>query len=135
MINIAVWFEREVIEIFAPLYGFDLDNLWGLVTMSGTDGNNHGLYFGMSYLKNKTGKMPIAYVSDEAHYSNYRLCDLQNLDVCMVKNNENGQMIPEEFEKVLDPTRPCPVRPPYQVKEMLRVIFHLYNVLFITFIV
>ena len=100
-------FEREVIESFAPLYGFDLDNLWGLVTMSGTDGNNHGLYFGVNYLKNKTGKMPIAYVSDEAHYSNYRLCDLQNLDVCMVKSNENGQMIPEEFEKVLDPTRPC----------------------------
>ena len=100
-------FEREVIESFAPLYGFDLDNLWGLVTMSGTDGNNHGLYFGVNYLRNKTGKMPIAYVSDEAHYSNYRLCDLQNLDVCMVKSNENGQMIPEEFEKVLDPTRPC----------------------------
>ena len=44
--------------------------------------------------------MPIAYVSDEAHYSNYRLCDLQNLDVCMVKSNENGQMIPEELKSV-----------------------------------
>ena len=51
MINIAVWFEREVIESFAPLYGFDLDNLWGLVTMSGTDGNNHGLYFGLADTK------------------------------------------------------------------------------------
>ena len=100
-------FEREVIESFAPLYGFDLDNVWGLVTMSGTDGNNHGLYFGVNYLKKKTGKMPIAYVSDEAHYSNYRLCDVQNLEVRMIKSNEMGQMIPEEFEKVLDPTRPC----------------------------
>ena len=100
-------FEREVIESFAPLYGFDLDNVWGLVTMSGTDGNNHGLYFGVNYLKKKTGKMPIAYVSDEAHYSNYRLCDVQNLEVRMIKSNEMGQMIPEEFEKVLDPKRPC----------------------------
>ena len=100
-------FEREVIESFAPLYGFDLDNLWGLVTMSGTDGNNHGMYFGVNYLKKKTGKMPIAYVSDEAHYSNYRLCDVQNLEVRMVKSNDMGQMIPEEFEKVLDPTHPC----------------------------
>lgn len=100
-------FEREVVESFAPLYGFDLDNLWGLVTMSGTDGNNHGLYFGVNYLKKKTGKMPVAYVSDEAHYSNYRLCDVQNLEVRMVKSNERGQMIPEEFEKVLDTSRPC----------------------------
>ena len=100
-------FEREVIESFAPLYGFDLDNLWGLVTMSGTDGNNHGLYFGVNYLKKKTGKMPVVYVSDEAHYSNYRLCDVQNLDVRMIKSDEKGQMIPEELEKVLDPTRPC----------------------------
>ena len=39
-------FEREVIEYFGPLYGFDLNDLWGIVTFSGTDGNNHGLYFG-----------------------------------------------------------------------------------------
>ena len=100
-------FEREVIESFAPLYGFDLDNLWGIVTMSGTDGNNHGMYFGVNYLKKKTGKMPVVYVSDEAHYSNYRLCDVQNLDVRMIKSDERGQMIPEELEKALDPTRPC----------------------------
>ena len=28
------------------LYGFDSDDYWGLITFSGTDGNNHGLYFG-----------------------------------------------------------------------------------------
>lgn len=100
-------FEREVIERFAPLYGFDLSNLWGIVTMSGTDGNNHGIYFGVNYLKKKTGKMPVVYVSDEAHYSNFRLCDLQHLDVKLIKSNEMGQMIPEELEKALDTTRPC----------------------------
>lgn len=100
-------FEREVIESFAPLYGFDKDDLWGLVTMSGTDGNNHGIYFGVNYLKKKTGKMPVVYVSDEAHYSNFRLCDVQHLDVRLVKSNEMGQMIPEELEKALDTSRPC----------------------------
>ena len=100
-------FEKEVIEYFAPLYGFDNDNLWGLVTMSGTDGNNHGLYFGVNYLMGKTGKMPIVYVSDEAHYSNYRLCDLQNLDVRLIKSNAMGQMIPDSLEAVLDTSRPC----------------------------
>ena len=31
-------FEKEVIEFFTPLYGFDKDDVWGIVTHSGTDG-------------------------------------------------------------------------------------------------
>ena len=100
-------FEREVIQYFAPKYGFDGNDLWGIVTMSGTDGNNHGIYFGVNYLKRKTGKMPVVYVSDEAHYSNYRLCDLQHLEVRLVKSDSTGRMVPDSLEKVLDPTRPC----------------------------
>ncbi len=100
-------FEREVIEFFAPKYGFSLDDVWGLVTMSGTDGNNHGIYFGVNYLKNSTGKMPVVYVSDEAHYSNYRLCDLQHLDVRLIKSDAMGCMIPDSLEAALDTTRPC----------------------------
>ena len=94
-------FEREVIEFFAPLYGFELDNLWGIVTFSGTDGNNHGIYFGSKYLEKKTGKKPVVYVSDAAHYSNMRLVDLQNLDLVLVPADVHGCMIPEEFEKML----------------------------------
>ena len=100
-------FEREVIQYFAPKYGFDGNDLWGIVTMSGTDGNNHGIYFGVNYLKRKIGKMPVVYVSDEAHYSNYRLCDLQHLEVRLVKSDSMGRMVPDSLEKVLDPTRPC----------------------------
>lgn len=100
-------FEREVIQYFAPKYGFDGNDLWGIVTMSGTDGNNHGIYFGVNYLKRKTGKMPVVYVSDEAHYSNYRLCDLLHLEVRLVKSDSMGRMVPDSLEKVLDPTRPC----------------------------
>ena len=99
-------FERDVIEFFAPLYDFPKDKAWGIVTHSGTDGNNHGIYFGVKYLFGKTGKMPIVYVSDEAHYSNMRLCDLQNLDIRLIKSDEMGRMIPEELEKAIDPTRP-----------------------------
>lgn len=100
-------FEREVMEWFAPYYDFEPDKYWGLVTMSGTDGNSHGIYFGTTSLKRKTGKLPVVYVSDEAHYSNYRLTYLQNLDVRLVKTGVDGCMIPEELEKVLDPSRPC----------------------------
>ena len=100
-------FEREVIEFFAPLYGFDKENVWGIVTHSGTDGNNHGIYFGANDLYNRTGKLPIVYVSDEAHYSNMRLCDLQHLEVRLVKSDPMGRMIPAELEKALDTKRPA----------------------------
>lgn len=99
-------FEREVIEWFAPLYGYDLDNVWGIVTHSGTDGNNHGIYFGAKMLYNTTGIKPVLYVSDEAHYSNMRLADLQNLDMKLIKSDIMGRMIPEELEKELDTSRP-----------------------------
>lgn len=99
-------FEREVIEWFAPLYGYDLNDVWGIVTHSGTDGNNHGIYFGAKMLFNTTGRKPVLYVSDEAHYSNMRLADLQNLDVKLIKSDEMGRMIPDELEKELDASRP-----------------------------
>lgn len=99
-------FEREVIEWFAPLYGFDLDDVWGIVTHSGTDGNNHGIYFGAKMLYNTTGIKPVLYVSDEAHYSNMRLADLQNIDMKLIKSDDMGRMIPEELEKELDTSRP-----------------------------
>lgn len=100
-------FEREVIEFFTPLYGFDKDDVWGIVTHSGTDGNNHGIYFGANDLFNRTGKQAVVYVSDEAHYSNMRICDLQNLEVKLIKSDPMGRMIPEELEAALDTTRPA----------------------------
>ncbi len=100
-------FEREVIEQLGPLYGFEPGHLWGIVTFSGTDGNNHGIYFGAKYLESKTHKKPVLYVSDAAHYSNKRLVDLQNLDMKLIPSDEYGRMIPEELEKLLVPDRPA----------------------------
>ena len=100
-------FERDVLEYFAPYYGFDVNNLWGLVTNSGTDGNNHGIYFGANVLYRQTGRNPIVYVSNEAHYSNMRICDLQNLELRLIKTDSMGRMLPEDLEQQLDPTRGC----------------------------
>ena len=100
-------FEREVLERLGPLYGFDKDNLWGIITFSGTDGNNHGIYFGANYLKKKTGQAPVVYVSEDAHYSSRRLADLQNLDLKIIPADVHGRMIPEAFEKELIPDRPA----------------------------
>lgn len=99
--------EKEVIEFFAPYFGFTDENIWGIVSASGTDGNNHGIYFGRKYLKNKTDIEPILYVSEESHYSNKRLADLQDIEYKLVPADTMGRMIPEEFEKLFDPTRPA----------------------------
>ncbi len=103
----AMQIENEVIHFFAPFYGFDPDEVWGLVTMSGTDGNNHGIYFGRHCLVAETGKEPILYVSTEAHYSNMRLAELQQMEVRMIETDEMGRMIPESFREALDPDRPA----------------------------
>ena len=100
-------FEREVIEYLGPLYGFEQGDLWGIVTFSGTDGNNHGIYFGSKYLERLTRKKPVVYVSDAAHYSSRRLADLQNLELSLIPSDVHGRMIPEAFEKALIPDRPA----------------------------
>jgi histidine decarboxylase len=100
-------FENEVIDFFAPLFGFAKDDTWGIVTMSGTDGNNHGVYFGVKYLKSKSKLKPVLYVSEEAHYSIKKLGDLQNLDMRLIKADVKGQMDIKAFEKALDPKRPA----------------------------
>lgn len=100
-------FENEVIDFFAPLYGFAKDATWGIVTYSGTDGNNHGIYFGVKYLQSKSAAKPILYVSEEAHYSIKKLGDLQNLDMRLIPANVKGEMDIDAFEQALDPQRPA----------------------------
>lgn len=103
----ALSFEKDVIEYFGPKYGFSKDNLWGLVTFSGTDGNNHGIYFGAKYLEHMTEQKPIVYVSKEAHYSNMRLCDLQNLELRLIDTDKLGRMDPKALEAALVKERPA----------------------------
>jgi histidine decarboxylase len=95
-------FENEVIDFFAPLYGFAKNDAWGIVTHSGTDGNNHGVYFGVKYLLSKSKKKPILYVSDQAHYSIKKLGDLQSLDMRLIPADIKGQMDIKAFEKALN---------------------------------
>jgi histidine decarboxylase len=100
-------FENEVISYFARLYGFAEGNFWGFVTASGTDGNQHGIYFGRKYLLSKSTVAPILYVSEEAHYSINKLADVQNIELRLIKTKDMGQMDLQEFERQLDPSRPA----------------------------
>ncbi len=99
-------FEQEVVDYFAPRFGFDKGH-WGFVTASGTDGNNHGMYFGKKVLQAQSALPPIAYVSEEAHYSIKKLADVQGLELRLVKADALGRMDLADFEAQLDPARPA----------------------------
>lgn len=103
----TTYIEREVIQTCAPLYGVPEGREWGFVTNSGTDGNMHGIYFGAKKLQKETGMLPIVYVSKEAHYSSFRICDVQNLETRLIDYDSQGRMDPESFRKALDPSKPA----------------------------
>lgn len=100
-------FENEVIDFFAPLYGFAPQEAWGVVTSGGTDGNNHGIYFGVNVLHSRSSLRPLLYVSEDAHYSIKRLADLQHLEMRLIPANVRGEMEIDAFEQALDPSRPA----------------------------
>ncbi|NTW51653.1 MAG: aminotransferase class V-fold PLP-dependent enzyme [Chlorobiaceae bacterium] len=100
-------FENEVIDFFAPLYGFSPSDAWGIVTSGGTDGNNHGIYFGVNVLGSKSEIKPVLYVSEEAHYSVKRLGELQALEMRQIPTNIKGEIDVQAFEQALDTTRPA----------------------------
>jgi len=99
--------EREVILEFAKFYDIPKGQEWGFVTNSGTDGNMHGMYFGAKKIQNETGMLPIVYVSKEAHYSSYRICDVQNLEIRLIDTDDFGRMDPESLRKNLDSSKPA----------------------------
>lgn len=100
-------FENEVIDFFAPHYGFELADVWGVISSGGTDGNNHGVYFGVNHLRSLSSEPVIVYVSEEAHYSIKKIADLQNLEMRLISANVRGEMDIEAFEAALDVTRPA----------------------------
>ncbi len=103
----SVGIEQYVVKMFAPWYGIPEGQEWGFVTNSGTDGNMHGIYYGAKKLQNETGMLPIVYVSKEAHYSSFRICDVQNLEVRLIDYDEQGRMDPESLRKNIDPGKPA----------------------------
>ena len=103
----SVNFEQQVIKTVAPWYGIPEGKEWGFVTNSGTDGNMHGIYYGAKKLQRETGMLPIVYVSKEAHYSSFRLCDVQNLEARLIDHDKMGSMDLNCLKRSIDPTRPA----------------------------
>lgn len=90
-------FECETIRKFGKLFAFPPDDTWGFLSHSGTDSNMHGMYMGRTLLKGRTGLLPKAYFTREAHYSVQILRDLLGLETVMVDTLPDGGMDPDDL--------------------------------------
>ncbi|MFZ2171985.1 MAG: pyridoxal-dependent decarboxylase [Methylococcaceae bacterium] len=102
-------FERELILRFGKLYGFPTGNTWGFLSNSGTDSNMHGMYMGRTLLKGRTGVVPKAYFTKEAHYSVQILRDLLGLETVFVETLPDGGMDANDLRQKLaeNPSHPA----------------------------
>lgn len=94
-------FEREIILKFGKLFAFPAHDTWGFLSHSGTDSNMHGMYMGRTILKGRTGVLPKAYFTREAHYSVQILRDLLGLETVMVETLPDGAMDPDDLAQKL----------------------------------
>ncbi len=90
-------FERDTIREFGKLFEFPAHDLWGFLSHSGTDSNMHGMYMGRTLLRGRTGLLPKAYFTREAHYSVQILRDLLGLETVMVGTLADGGMDPDDL--------------------------------------
>lgn len=92
----------------SPRFGFGMQDYWGFVTHSGTDGNMHGLYFAAQMCKSQcaAAQHPVVYVSEQAHYSVKKLAVMMGLDLRIILCDVQGCILPSHFEEQLDITRP-----------------------------
>lgn len=93
--------ESETIRAFGKLYGFPTNDTWGFLSHSGTDSNMHGMYMGRTILKGRTGCVPKAYFTREAHYSVQILRDLLGLEAVIVNTLPDGGMDPADLASKL----------------------------------
>lgn len=94
-------FERDVILSFGKFFAFPPGDTWGFLSHSGTDSNMHGMYMGRTILKGRTGVMPKAYFTREAHYSIEILRDLLGLETVLVETRPDGGMDPDDLARKL----------------------------------
>lgn len=96
-------FERQVVEFFAALFRFPVDDFWGYVTNGGTEGNLYGLY-----LAREIYPQGIVYFSEDTHYSVSKNVHFLNMRHIMIKSQQNGEIDYEDLYETLKVHRDVP---------------------------
>jgi len=98
-------FEREVLAHFASLYHFPPDGYWGYITSGSTQGIEQGLLMGRNVLRH-IGE-PIAYFSEESHYSVKNVLSLIDVEWRVISCLPSGEMDLVDLLNKLDTCRPA----------------------------
>ncbi len=95
--------EREVVRAVAELLRLSPDNAWGYVTAGGTEGNMYGIYVGREMLHE-----PIAYFSQDTHYSVLKILHILNIRNIMIRSQENGEIDYDDLRESIRINRDAP---------------------------
>lgn len=89
-------FELEVVNYFAQLWNLPLEDAWGYVTCSGTEGNMHAMIVARECLPGA----PV-YFSSMTHYSIAKSAGFYRMEACPVKTRRRGDMDIDDFRQKL----------------------------------
>ena len=89
-------FELEVVNYFATLWKLPLEEAWGYVTCSGTEGNMHAMIVARECLPGA----PV-YFSTQTHYSIAKSAGFYCMDTCPVATQAAGDIDIDDFRQKL----------------------------------
>ena len=95
--------EREVVREIADLMRLPADEAWGYVTSGGTEGNMYGIYVGREMLRD-----PVAYFSQDTHYSVLKILHVLNIRNIMIRSQPNGEMDYDDLRESIRINRDSP---------------------------
>ena len=95
--------EREVVHTIAELMRLPVEEAWGYVTTGGTEGNMYGIYVGRELLRE-----PVAYFSQDTHYSVLKILHVLNVRNIMIRSQDNGEMDYDDLRESIRVNRDAP---------------------------
>ena len=95
--------EREVVRTVAELMRLPPEKAWGYVTSGGTEGNMYGIYVGREMLRD-----PVAYFSQDTHYSVVKILHILNIRNIMIRSQENGEIDYDDLRESIRINRDAP---------------------------
>ncbi len=95
--------EREVVTAVAELMRLPVEDAWGYVTAGGTEGNMYGIYVGRELMRD-----PVAYFSQDTHYSVLKILHVLNIRNIMIRSQDNGEMDYDDLRESIRINRTSP---------------------------
>ena len=95
--------EREVVHTIAEFARLPAEEAWGYVTAGGTEGNMYGIYVGRERLGD-----PVAYFSQDTHYSVLKILHVLKIRNMMIRSQENGELDYDDLRESIRMNRDSP---------------------------